>query len=138
MYLGLRPDIALYLFELLCLDNCYVCHNLLPGDVVEPSNDVSAWVDQTDGWERTSPKDVGVDAGDTGMAAEHTRDTAYINYFAYIYAPIGDYFKTKNWRRWCDITLYLLELLCLDNCYVCRKFIAWCVSPYLLGTCVRI
>ena len=49
LYLGLRPDIALYLFELLCLDNCYICHNLLPGDVVEPSNDVSAWVDQTDG-----------------------------------------------------------------------------------------
>ena len=49
LYLGLRPDIALYLFELLCSDNCYVCRNLLPGDVVEPSSDVSAWVDQTDG-----------------------------------------------------------------------------------------
>ena len=51
------------------------------GDVVEPSNDVStnrAWVDQTNGWERASPEDVGEDAGDNGMAAEHTRGSAHI------------------------------------------------------------
>ena len=83
--------------------------------MVDPSNNVSASVDQTDGWERASPKDVSEDASDTGMAVEQTRDTAYIDYiayFAYIYVPIGDYFKKKNWRRWCDIALYLLELLC--------------------------
>ena len=38
------------------------------GDVVEPSNSVSAWVDQTDGWERASPTEDGEDAGDNAMA----------------------------------------------------------------------
>ena len=63
--------------------NLWKCYTAYFGDVVEPSNDVStnlAWVDQTNGWERASPEDVGEDAGDNGMAAEQTRGTAHIAY----------------------------------------------------------
>ena len=88
-----------------------------------------------DGWQRASPKYVGEDARDDGMAAEQTRGTAHI---AYIYAPIRDCFEKKTWRKWFDIALYLSELLYLDNCYVCHNFIAWCVLPYLPGTYVII
>ena len=114
--------------------NLWKCYTAYFGDVVEPSNDVStnrAWVDQTNGWERASPEDVGEDAGDNGMAAEQTRGTTHIAYivctawiYAYIYARIFSCEFKAEVIFWSPFLVYI-EIRHYNNVSHSNKIVYW-------------